>query len=228
MILAVDTTHEFGSLALVHRGEVRAERALYAPDGFGHLLFAQIEDLLARHGVVLGEITGFAAAAGPGSFTGVRIGLTCVKGLAEACDRPAIGVSNLQAVAWFGSTARRAVLLDARRGEIYGAMYDAACRIAVPETVTKLPAWLAALSEPPLEFVSPAIDVFAPALAASPYAAVPRVPSPRALAGAAGLLAEQRIAAGETGEPAALDANYVRRSDAELCWRDAAPQARSR
>lgn len=220
MILAVDATHEFGSLALAHEGRVVAERPLHAPDGFGHILFGRIQELLAWQGLALRDLHGFASASGPGSFTGVRIGLACVKGLAEATGRPAFGVSNLQAIAWFGSTARRAVLLDARRGEIYGAVYDEACRIVSPEVVAKLPVWLAALSEPPQEFLSPAIDVFAPALAASAAAGVPRVRSPRALAGAVGLLAERQLAAGAAGDPAALDANYVRRSDAELFWRE--------
>ncbi len=68
----------------------------------------------------------FAAASGPGSFTGVRVGLACVKGLAEALGKPAVAVSNLRAIASFGTAPWRAVVLDARRGEIYGAVYDAA------------------------------------------------------------------------------------------------------
>ena len=70
----------------------------------------------------LEEIDCFAAASGPGSFTGVRVGLAAVKGLAEALGKPAVGISNLRALSLFGKAALRAVVLDARRGEVYGAV----------------------------------------------------------------------------------------------------------
>ena len=77
----------------------------------------------------------FASASGPGSFTGVRVGLTAVKGLAEATGRKVIAVSNLQALAWHGSRPLRAAVLDARRGEVYGGVYDAALQLVQEEVV---------------------------------------------------------------------------------------------
>jgi tRNA threonylcarbamoyladenosine biosynthesis protein TsaB len=123
-ILALDTTSEFGSLALIRGNEVVAERLLRSPEGFSQVLFEQIHDLLAQAGWRLGDIDAFAAAAGPGSFTGVRVGLAAVKGLAESLGKSAAGVSNLEAVAWFGTAPLRAAVLDARRGQIYGGLYD--------------------------------------------------------------------------------------------------------
>ncbi len=216
MILAVDTTHEFGSLALVDRGAVIEEVSLHSPEGFGHILFGQIESLLGRHDTPLSDIDGFAAASGPGSFTGVRIGLACVKGLGEANGRPVLGVSNLQALSTFGEGPWRAVILDARRGEIYGAVYDDRARRVREEMVARVPDWLAGLGDEPYEFISQSLDFFEPALAASRYASCPRIRAPRTIAGAIGRLAERIPGV----DPAALDANYVRRSDAELLWRD--------
>src|SRR6266853_6051352 len=103
LILAVDTTHEFGSLALARDGVALAEVAMHAPAGFGQVLYGYLERLLAGAGITADSVDCFAAAAGPGSFTGVRVGLACVKGLSEAMGRRVVTVSNLEALAWFGS-----------------------------------------------------------------------------------------------------------------------------
>ena len=74
-IVAIDTTSEFGSIALVQDGEVVEQTLLHSPDGFGHVLFTHLAQLMQRHGWRFDQVTGFAAGAGPGSFTGVRVGL---------------------------------------------------------------------------------------------------------------------------------------------------------
>jgi tRNA threonylcarbamoyladenosine biosynthesis protein TsaB len=209
LVLAVDTTHEYGSIAL--NAEVVP---LHSPSGFAHVIYPHIRDLLDRLGVRLDAVDCFAAASGPGSFTGVRVGLACIKGLAEALGKPAVAVSNLEALAAFGSAPLRAVLLDARRGDIYGAVYDAAGRQLVPETVGKLGEWLASLPQGELELISTDFAPFGNALPA------PRITAPRALAGAVARIAAARLSRSEACDPAALDANYVRRSDAELFWKE--------
>jgi tRNA threonylcarbamoyladenosine biosynthesis protein TsaB len=212
-ILALDTTTEFGGLALLRDGALVEEVPLYSAEGFGHIVFPQLEALLARHGWKPAEIDCFAAAAGPGSFTGVRVGVAAVKGLGEAFGRPVVAVSNLQALAWHGSAPLRAVVLDARRGEIYGAVYSASLEIVSPEIVAKFPAWLETLPEGDLEFLSTSLGLFQ-------NAQVPVKLVPRVLAGAVGSIAAARFAAGLALSPAVIDANYVRRSDAELLWKD--------
>jgi len=219
-VLALDTTSEFGSLALAAGDEVVDEILLHAPDGFAHVLFAHLERLLAKHGWPLAEIDCFAAAAGPGSFTGVRVGLAAIKGLAEAAGKPAVAVSNLQAIAFFGTAPFRAVVLDARRGEIYGAVYDAALRIVSPEVVIKFPEWLERLPDAGLEFLSTNIAPFRAALAGTRFEGAPARDVPRALAAAVARIAAARFLSGRAQDPAALDANYVRRSDAELFWKE--------
>ena len=212
MILALDTTHEYGSLALGNLGlppRTLEEEALHEPTGFSGVLYARIEVLLSRHGLKPADIACFAAASGPGSFTGVRVGLACIKGLAEALGKPAIAVSNLEALARFGNAPLRAVLIDARREEIYGAVYDAAGRLVSPEVVAPLGAWQATLPEDVTEFISPDLQPPLP-----PGATL--VKAPRALAGMVAQIAAERLARGDRGDPAAIDANYVRRSDAEL------------
>jgi len=211
LVLALDTTHEYGSIALGDRDEV----LLHAPTGFAHVLYPQLADLLCRNGAALSDIDCFAAASGPGSFTGVRVGLACMKGLAEALGRPAVAVSNLEALASFGRGPLRAAVLDARRGEVYGAVYDDAGGIVVQEMVARLPEWLAALPSG-VEFVSTDFTAFAKGLPDGG----PRITAPRALAAAIARIAGERLVRGEACDPAALDANYVRRSDAELFWKE--------
>ena len=215
MILAIDTTHEHGSLALARGDVVLEEVPLDSPDGFGHVLFDAIAALLERHQVPLARIDCFAAASGPGSFTGVRIGLAAIKSLAEANGKLALGVSNLEALAQFGTAPLRAVVIDARRGEIYGAVYDSAGHAVQAEIVAKFPAWIETLPAE-VEFVSPDFAAFRGQLGATRFARSPVTTAPRALAGAIA-----RIASSRPGQdPALVDANYVRRSDAELLWKE--------
>ena len=213
LILAVDTTGEYGSLALLREGELVDEVFLHAPKGFSQMLYGHLADLLKRHALKPADIDCFAAASGPGSFTGVRVGLACVKGLAEAVGRPAVAVSNLQAIASFGTAPLRAAVLDAHRGEVYGAVYDSASRIVTPEVVGPFAAWIETLPSGDLEFV---VSGFTPLLAGTRLEQATVTVAGRALAGAVARLASEA----EPRDPAALDANYVRRSDAELLWKE--------
>lgn len=203
-IVALDTTGQFGSIALLENGAPLEEVLLDSPDGFAHVLFPQLERLMRRHGWRYETVAGYAAAAGPGSFTGVRVGLAAVKGLAEASGAKAAAVSNLEAMASLGAAAWRAPFYDARRGEIYGALYSAGLTLQGHERVLKFPDWRASLP-PDAELLTPDPLVFG----------VQATVTPRALAAAIGRLAASRLQ-----DPVALDANYVRRSDAELNWTD--------
>jgi tRNA threonylcarbamoyladenosine biosynthesis protein TsaB len=204
LVLAIDTTTEFGSLALGDRDGVIEEVALEAVDGYGHILFGHIDALLGRHGVQLTDITLFAAAAGPGTFTGIRVGLTAAKGFASALGTLAAGVSNLQALALLGEGPLRAAVLDARRGEVYAALYDDQARALSEETVARLEDWTATLPEGDISFVFQNM---------APFAELGLGVERRMLAGAIARLAWE-----QARHPAALDANYVRQSDAEMAW----------
>lgn len=211
-VLAIDTTGDVGSIALVGERGLIEEVVLDSPDGFAHVLFDEIERLLQRHALNVRQIDAFASASGPGSFTGVRVGLTAVKGLAEATGRKAIAVSNLQALAWHGSRPLRAVVLDARRGEIYGGVYDNHLQLVQEEVVAAVPVWLASLPHRELEIITQGFP-----LGETP---APVIQGPKALAGSIGRIAFDRLLTGEVLDPAEIDANYVRRSDAELLWKD--------
>jgi tRNA threonylcarbamoyladenosine biosynthesis protein TsaB len=141
------------------------------------------------------------------------VALACVKGLAEAMGRPAVAVSNLQAVARFGQAPLRAAVLDARRGEVYAAVYDDSGDVVMPEVVAKLAPWLESLPGGVEEFLSNDLPLD---LAGTRFEGARIVTAPRALAAAIARIAADRLARGEAGDAASLDANYVRRTDAEL------------
>jgi tRNA threonylcarbamoyladenosine biosynthesis protein TsaB len=216
VILSIDTTSEFGSIALRDTDRILEEVPLHSPDGFGHILFQRIEQLLARHNVSIDQIDCFAAASGPGSFTGVRVGLAAVKGLAEATGKRVVAISNLRALAFFGTARLRATVLDARRGEVYGSVYNDRLEIVAPEVVMRFPAWLATLPHDTFEFI--ASDFFPFRGSVDPN--IPVITAPRSLAAAVANIACIDYGQDRASDPGAIDANYVRRSDAELFWKE--------
>ena len=126
LILAFDTATPVGSVALVD-----AERTLvarYFDIGLQHSqrLFVEIDQVLALAEIDLDEVDGIAVSIGPGSFTGLRIGLSAAKGLCLAADRALVPVSTLEVLAARLPYARYPVcaMLDARKGEVYAALYD--------------------------------------------------------------------------------------------------------
>jgi tRNA threonylcarbamoyladenosine biosynthesis protein TsaB len=127
-LLAVDTTSRWGSVALLHQGEVCGEVRL-REEGGGHstTVFPGIEHLLKSLGRRPSDIEGFAVAVGPGSFTGVRVGISTVQGLVLGSGRPVIGVTSLEALAAKMQDAADALvpMVDAYRDQVFAAVYDA-------------------------------------------------------------------------------------------------------
>ena len=219
LTLAVDTTAEFGSIALADDQGIREELLLHEPKGFSGVLFGELEALLARQKIRLDAIDLFAGASGPGSFTGVRVGLAAIKGLAEVLGKPAVAVSNLEALSTFGNAGLRATVIDARRGEVYGALFDASGEQIIPEMVVRFQRFLELLEGREFEWIAADFDSFRAALTATPFEHHSITAAPRAVAGRIAGIALDRITRGALCDAAAIEANYVRRSDAELLWR---------
>jgi tRNA threonylcarbamoyladenosine biosynthesis protein TsaB len=214
-------TSEFGSLAIRRDSGTILEHAIESRTGFAHLVFPAIEEILSEAGLTLSEIECFAASTGPGAFTGLRVALSAVKGLAEVMSKPALGVSKMRAMASFGSAERRIVLLDARRDEAFAAVYNDELEAVVEETVTRPQTWLAHLPEAgAYQLITADAAWLSPAIHSTRFQSVEWIETPRRLAGAVAACAEADLRAGASGDPSPLDANYVRRSDAELYWKD--------
>jgi tRNA threonylcarbamoyladenosine biosynthesis protein TsaB len=154
-VLAVDTTGAHGSVAVVAGSElegligIRETRPRHAES-----LLPTIDHLLRLLSVELEEIDGFAVAVGPGSFTGLRIGIAAVQGLSFATGKPAAGISALEATAFRFRYLDGLIvtLIEAYRGEIYGAAYRARAgvlHLEVEPSCTSASRFLASLPEPP-------------------------------------------------------------------------------
>jgi tRNA threonylcarbamoyladenosine biosynthesis protein TsaB len=216
LTLAVDTTGEYGSIALADSHGVREEILLHQPQGFSGVLFAHIQLLLARQSVTLNQIELFAGASGPGAFTGVRVGLAAMKGLGEVLSKPVVAVSNLRALAEYGKSEVRATVIDARRGEVFAALFNDKGEQVIAEQVIPFQQLLGLLSDYKFEWISSGFDAFLPAVTGTRFERFPVTRAPRAIAGTIAALAIR----GPLTDAAAIEANYVRRSDAELLWKD--------
>jgi len=125
-LLAVDTAEKSCSLALVEDGALVCEEFYSSPASHSATVMDMVNHLLChRAKLIVDDLDGLVVAKGPGSFTGLRIGISVVKGLAFAASKPCAGVSSLDGIAWQFSAASRPVcaMMDARRGEVYCAVY---------------------------------------------------------------------------------------------------------
>lgn len=212
LLLAADTSGKHGTIALTRCGPDNAcmvvEVVPLEGGTFSAQLVPQIAALLAKHGFSKADIGGFAVVSGPGSFTGVRVGLAAIKALAEALEKPIAAVSLLEAMAVSGgSTGRVIAVLDAGRGEVYAGEYD------VREGAHRVREQLLT-QEQLMEAARTSIVVSADhqftETARRAGITVNEIELPRA--DVVAQLGWRKISAGEIVSPEALDANYIRSS----------------
>ncbi len=125
LILAFESTAKAASTALVRDGKLVSQYSQCSGLTHSRTLLPMGEDMLRNAELKLADVDLLAVAHGPGSFTGVRIGVSMVKGLAWASDKPCVGVSTLEAMAWHGLAAGGLVcpVMDARRSQVYNALF---------------------------------------------------------------------------------------------------------
>ena len=126
LILAFESSAKAASAALVRDGELIAQSTQCSGLTHSRTLLPMAEDMLKNTDIRLSDVDMLACAHGPGSFTGIRIGIATVKGLAWALDKPCIGVSTLEAMAWNGISAGGIIcaVMDARRSQVYNALFE--------------------------------------------------------------------------------------------------------
>lgn len=220
LILAVETATSAVSVALL-RGEARVGE--WTCEGTGapaERLLPAIDALLTREGVALAAVEAFAVSVGPGSFTGLRVGIATMKGLAFATGLPVAAVPTLAALALGGRDGRApvAALLDARRGEVYAAVYRPDGATLLADTVAKPAALAERLPHGTRIVVGEGAEPAAAELAALRGAAVEVLARPLGLARAlpVGVVGARMLARGEGVHADALAPRYVRRAEAEV------------
>ena len=238
LLLCADTSGKHGSIALAQavaggdarptaagaaalqsgsvapaRGDFRVIEVVPLAGGtFSAQLVPQIAALLGKHGFTKNDIGGFVVVSGPGSFTGLRVGLAAVKALAEILGKPIAAVSLLESIALIsGLQGDVTALLDAGRGEVYVGEYEVArdsVRVVAEKLLTREEVWASARAKLVTADEALAKEAQAAGVTFSTIEAVD--------AGTIAGLGWRKILAGETVSPEELEANYIRRSDAEI------------
>ena len=218
-VLAVETSTLAGGAALLDGGLVVGEYTLDISLTHSERLMGTIDRLLTDAGWTVRDLEGLAVSVGPGSFTGLRIGLSTVKGLALALTIPIAAVPTLDAMATLLPFAALPVcpVLDARKREVYASLYrwDGADMRREWNYLALAPADLARRLDEPVIVLGDAADQVD-----SPHARRIRPPRRGPSPAAVGFLGHWRLAVGDTIAPADLVPIYLRPSEAELNRRD--------
>ena len=223
LILAFETSAKAASAALLEDGRLLGES--YQNTGLTHsqTLLVMAEHLLAQCGKTVAQVTAVAVAAGPGSFTGVRIGVAAAKGFAWGRELPCYGVSTLEAMAlslgaWQGYVCP---CMDARRSQVYNALFSVSqgtlerLREDRAIALTELAEELKALDGPIFLVGDGSTLAYRTLSGEIPNLVLPPEHRMHQRADGVALLAAQKIAAGEPGDANALTPNYLRLSQAE-------------
>jgi tRNA threonylcarbamoyladenosine biosynthesis protein TsaB len=237
LVLALDTSSPSGSLAVLRDEKVVGVVSTATGEVYSSRMFRELEFLLGELSLRMEEFELFAVAAGPGSFTGLRVGLAAVKGWAEVYRKPIAAVSALQAVAVQARSNAALIVpvFDARRGQLYFGLYRRAAGEASGqsrfvldgEEYVMMPAEFfealrARAGGAQFVIVTPQPELFSGVASRDEIAALKATvePASSVLAPFIGQLGFQQAQRGELADPLTLDANYVRRTDAELHWKE--------
>jgi tRNA threonylcarbamoyladenosine biosynthesis protein TsaB len=246
LILSLDTSSPAGSVAILRDEITLGVISTRAEENYSSRIFRHLEFLLSDLTLKLDDFDLFAVSAGPGSFTGLRVGLTAAKGWAEVYRKPVVGVSALAAVAFQALDGSTVLVpaLDARRGQIYFGVYRttaaglAPCGEEFVVTPEEFAEKLGALAHTrdsdgsgtksgagadEFSIVTPDASVVAvvsrlTSNLTAGFAGLEIVSS--VLAPSIGRIAHARALRGDVSDALTLDANYVRRTDAEMKWKD--------
>jgi tRNA threonylcarbamoyl adenosine modification protein YeaZ len=233
IVLSIDTCDSRGSVAVLRDDTLLASVAHQTSDDYSVWLLPAVGRCLEHAGLSMKDVGLYAAAAGPGSFTGIRIGLTTVKAWSEVYGCPIVAVSRLHALAQqaVGEGTRVAAFIDGRRGQVFGALFERVDSNLVlsgdemvispanfiqysaeqagrqrvawvsldPQLLTNLEQWRARANEGErMECVKPM------------------------LADVIGRIGLAKVSVGQTQDALTVDANYLRRTDAEVLWKGGA------
>jgi tRNA threonylcarbamoyladenosine biosynthesis protein TsaB len=221
-ILALDTATNSCSVAATDDMALSAELTIQKNQTHSKHLMELIHSVLEIAGFGVSDLDGLAVTIGPGSFTGLRIGISTIKGLAHALDKPVVGISTLKTLAWqCGQTSYLIYpLLDARKDEVYGATYrfnadqliqKTSARAMIPEAVVED-------IKSPCVFIGTGARLYRQSIIAAAGSLAHFVPDGQNVirASSVAFLSMPRFEANDTDGVAGLVPNYIRKSDAEL------------
>lgn len=219
MLLALETSAERGGVALFDGESLVGEADVGADERHAASLLVCLDELLARVSRKLDEVDKIALAIGPGSFTGLRIGLATALGLAFDTPRRLVPVPTLAALSLQAEgESLVAPLVDARRGEVYAGLYDGDANPLLPDACTPLADWLPRLpARAPIVFLGSGAELQRQKLAAELGPRARFLPVERGVlrARTVGVLGHRLARAGADLPPEAVELRYLRRAEAE-------------
>jgi tRNA threonylcarbamoyladenosine biosynthesis protein TsaB len=233
IVLSIDTCDTRGSVAVLRDESVLALLPHETRDDYSSWLLSAVNKALRDADLRMCEVDGYAAAAGPGSFTGVRVGLTTVKAWVEVYGKPVAAISRMEGIAAQARDPAEyvAAFIDAQRGQVFGAVYqrkgNGLARVGeemviAPGKFIQTAAELA--NGKKILWVSPDGGLFEaePAWKEREKRGENIERASAILASIIGRIGLRRLLDGKATDALGLDANYVRRSDAEIFWKGAA------
>jgi tRNA threonylcarbamoyladenosine biosynthesis protein TsaB len=238
IILGIDTSTNCGSVAVTDKDNLLSESSIPSSHSYSRSLIGAIDELLKKCGIGIGDIDGYAVSIGPGSFTGLRIGLSTCKGFNLATGRPIIPVDTMDAMVdsissdseFFQSAIfnlQSSILLlcpviDARKEEIYTALYkykDGKVEKIADETAVTPEKRCQAIDRPTIFFgdglraYGDFIKSRLKGLACFYYDDMPKN-----IASSIAFMGAKKLERGDVADPVALKPKYIRRSEAEIKW----------
>jgi len=225
-VIAIETTTMVGSIAIVDAARVISEITLNVRATHSEKLMPAIDRLFSDAGLAVDDMDAIAVSIGPGSFTGLRIGISTAKGLSYASGKPLIGIPTLDALALnMGfSSCLVCPIQDARKGEVYTALYRPGDNS--PEKITDdiavNPDALAGMINEKTVFLGDGVNRYRELLMKQLGELYNEAPLPLQLPRASNvaLLALNRLGKGDTDDPFTMIPRYIRKSEAEVRWRE--------
>jgi tRNA threonylcarbamoyladenosine biosynthesis protein TsaB len=221
-ILALDTATKSCSVALTDNGTLSAELTALKDETHSKHLMDLVHSVFEISGFGFSDVDGFAVTIGPGSFTGLRIGISTIKGLAHAASKPVVGISSLKALAWQSADQNTLIcpFLDARKGEVYWATYRYEGARLVQKTAARATAPETAFEniKEPCVFIGNGAQLYRKQITTELGYFAHFVPKDKDILRASSIafLSMERFNAKDTEEIASLIPHYIRKSDAEL------------
>ncbi len=232
-ILGIDSSTPGCSVALLNNGTIVSEQIADPQPSYSKFLLQMVDQVLKQGEVRLDDVDGFAVTLGPGSFTGLRIGVSLLKGFILATEKPFVGINSLEALASTVDSRGLPVCtaLDARKQELYAAVFENKNNElvpVVPESVLAPEALCPAIEAPTL-FIGNGVeryrDLFRKVL--GDRFVEPEGPLKYSTAAGVARLAAPRLATQNNFDLNQLQINYIRKSEAELCLGKSLAERRS-
>ena len=225
VILGIETSTKTCSIALADGEKIRDEISLHLGLFHSERVIPLLDEILKSNGMAIKDIDGIAVSIGPGSFTGIRIGVSTARGLAQSLNIPLVGIPSLDGLAFGMETSGEVVcpMIDALRREIYTALYEGRKRLT-PHQLIGIESWLEGLKDKgeTILFLGEAVDIYEDLIKDSLKKKAKIVEKEKRYASAdrVAQLGLEKLVSGEGKKYDEVFPLYIRKPEAEVKWEE--------